>query len=65
MCIYVAVVGLVDNGLRGGIDLTVQQERDCSQGQRMGTISAARQRTPAVKTKPGKAKPSLEEAMQL
>ena len=65
MCIYVAVVVLVDNGLRGGIDLTVQQEMDCAQGQRMGTISAARQRAPAVKTKPGKAKPSLEETMQL
>ena len=58
MCIYVAVVVLVDNGLRGGIDLTVQQEMDCAQGQRMGTISAARQRACSKdEARQGEAKP--------
>ena len=55
------VVVMIDTGLQGGIDLTVLQDMECAQGQRIGMISAARQRAPAVKTKQstrqGEAKP--------
>ena len=32
------VVVLIDDGLRGGIDLTVPQDMESAQGQRMGMV---------------------------
>ena len=55
MCIYVVVVVYIRDGLRGGIDLTVLQDKECAQGQHMVMVCAAQQRAPAAipKTKPG------------
>ena len=38
MCICVVVVVMIDCELRGGIDLTVLQDRGCAQGQHMGMV---------------------------
>ena len=55
VCICVVVVVLIGDGLRGGTDLTVLQDKECAQGQHMVMVCAARQRVPAAipKTKPG------------